>query len=87
LYGREFEVLARHQHWNEDRIYFAHSRGHPVWILAGFPSLAPVDPFVALSNGRACFRVEDLLQLARLIAELRRGTHGFRVQSVFCRIW
>jgi hypothetical protein len=72
LSGREFEVLARHRHWNEDRVFFEHSNGNQIWISADFTSLAPVDPFVTVSAGRAHFRVEDLLQLSRLIGDLRR---------------
>ena len=30
------------------------------------------DPFVALSAGRSHFRPDDLLQLARLVSELKR---------------
>ena len=65
-------MLARHQQWNEDRVFFEHSPGNQVWISVSFTSLAPVDPFVAVSAGRAYFRVQDLLPLARLIAELGR---------------
>jgi hypothetical protein len=64
-------VLARVQCWNQDRIYYAHSRGNQVRIPVGFTDLAPVDPFVAVSNGRSLFRADDLLQLARLVKELR----------------
>ena len=45
--------------------------------LCSFPlrwtSLAPVDPFVSLSAGRAAFRVSDLLELSRMLASLKRG--------------
>jgi len=33
-------------------------------------SLGPADPFVTLSQGRAYARVEDLLGLVQLVAEL-----------------
>jgi hypothetical protein len=36
-------------------------------------SLGPVDPFVVLSQGRACARVQDLLGLAQLVADLNDG--------------
>ena len=65
-------MLARLQRWNQDWIYYAHSRGNQVPLPVAFTDLAPVDPFVALSNGRSLFRADDLLQLARLVKELRR---------------
>ena len=33
--------------------------------------LGAIDPFVAVSAGRALFRVEDLLGLVRLIKEIK----------------
>ena len=35
--------------------------------------IAPQDPFVVVSAGRALFRVEDLLGLARLLGEIKNG--------------
>ena len=35
--------------------------------------IGPKDPFVIVSAGRSLFRVEDLLSLASLIAEINRA--------------
>jgi hypothetical protein len=35
--------------------------------------VVPGDPFVVVSAGRSPFRTADLLELAELIGELRRG--------------
>ena len=65
-------MLAQLQRWNQSLVYYAHSRGNQVSIPIRYTDLIPVDPFVAVSNGRSLFRADDLLQLARLVKELRR---------------
>src|SRR3954447_1202054 len=67
LRGREFELVDRRQAWGEDRVYYQDGRELKK-LPATWTSATAVDPFVALSAGRALFRTEDLLVLATLIA-------------------
>lgn len=46
--------------------------GSPVVVPLSFTDAASEDdPFLAISRGRAFFRVDDLLELADLVEELR----------------
>jgi hypothetical protein len=67
LRGQEFELVDRRQTWGEERIYYQDTDGRLKALPLGWTSEAPVDPVAAISAGRACFRVVDLLELARLI--------------------
>jgi hypothetical protein len=71
LAGREFDLVVRKNNWAEDRVFFFNDDGQLVSIPAGFTDVDPPDPFVAVSAGRSAFRVEDLLELARLLEGLR----------------
>ena len=62
--------------WGERRVWFLDKDGHFASIPSGWTSLDPVDPYVAISAGRATFRYQDLLGLARLIEVLRSATAG-----------
>lgn len=52
--------------WAEERIYY-YREGEPQlqWIPVAWTDLSPVDAFVEQSDGRAHFRVLDLLVLRR----------------------
>ena len=68
--GREFPFVAVRQTWGEDRVSFFDGdvqRSLP----RGWTDAADVDPFVVLAAGRSAFRVEDLVALVDLVAELR----------------
>jgi len=70
-HGLEFALLTRRQNWGEDRVYFHDENGRLVSLPTRWTSVSPPDPVVVLSEGRAAFRVRDLLELADLIARLR----------------
>jgi hypothetical protein len=59
--------VDRRQTWGEDRVYYQDGRQlkrmPSSWTSAVAPNL-----FVAISAGRALFRVTDLLELAGLIS-------------------
>jgi hypothetical protein len=71
LFGHEFQVVDWRRNWTEDRVYF---RG-PNDVLTSIPSrwtnLVAQDPFVVMAAGRSHFRVDDLVELARLIQGLK----------------
>jgi Family of unknown function (DUF5372) len=68
--------------WGECRVCFLDDDGHFVSIPSGWTDLEPIDPFSALSAGRAAFRYQDLLALAQLIEVLRSGTTCKEGESV-----
>ncbi len=73
MYGQQFEILSYRHNWGEYRVTFYDSPGHVRALPAAWTSLAPPDPGVILSAGRAAFRVADLLQLSQLIACIEEG--------------
>jgi hypothetical protein len=62
--------------WGERRVWFLDKDGHFVSIPSGWTNLEPIDPYVAISAGRAAFRYQDLLALARLTEVLRSADAG-----------
>jgi hypothetical protein len=50
---------------------FTGSNGIMQSIPLSWTDLAPIDPFVALSGGRALFKPADLLALAHLIQTMK----------------
>ena len=73
-HGCEFVFIVARQNWGEDRVLFFDEDGVRRSLLRAWTDAADVDPFVALAAGRSPFRVEDLLELAELIAGLRGGS-------------
>ncbi len=71
LFGREFTLATRRQYFGDQRLVFYDDRGELASIPLAWTSLAPVDPFVALAAGRTPFRLDDLLELARLLRQMR----------------
>jgi len=68
--GREFRLLRRGHSWGDHQVWFHTDTGQLISLPETWTSLSPADPFVALSQGRAHARVQDLLELARLVADL-----------------
>jgi hypothetical protein len=54
-------------------VFFQDEAGELRSLPASWTSVAGVDPFVAVSEGRALFRVEDLVVLTRLLKRLHGG--------------
>jgi hypothetical protein len=52
-------------------VYFQNAEGQLEAILASCTDVPGIDPFVAMSAGRCCFRYEDLIRLADLIEGLK----------------
>lgn len=68
--------------WGERRACFLNDDGHFISIPSGWTNLEAIDPYVAISAGRAAFRYQDLLALARLIEVLDSAAAGKRGESV-----
>jgi hypothetical protein len=70
--GQEIALVCERTQWDEGRVFYRSARGHVVSIPAAWTSLVPEDPFVVVAQGRARFRSGDLIELAALVAGLRR---------------
>ena len=68
LHGHELSLLDQYIAWGEDRVYCHDDTDRLRHLPTAWTTAAPPDPFVEVSAGRSHFRVEDLLQLAVLIA-------------------
>jgi Family of unknown function (DUF5372) len=71
-----------HRHnWGENRVFFVDDDGQTRWLPAAWTSVELPDPFVVMAAGRAAFRAQDLLELARLIDALEpQSSQGKRRQ-------
>jgi hypothetical protein len=71
LSGRQFELIGCRSRWGDERVWFHDPAGRLSLIPRAWTDLAPLDPFVTLAAGRSWFRVEELLDLARLVKGLK----------------
>ncbi|MCZ7663135.1 MAG: Y4bD/Y4pK family protein [Thermoleophilia bacterium] len=72
LTGQEFELVGYAHTWGEHRVFFRRPGQKRVRSLpASWTDMEGVDPFLALSAGRAHFRVEELVALVSLVQELK----------------
>jgi len=56
------------QLWGEERVTFERPDGSSHSVPVGWTDVAPADPYLSVGRGRACFRLEDLRELATLVA-------------------
>ena len=63
-------MLRRVHSWGHHRVSFYNDAGRLMLLPETWTDLGPADPFVTLSQGRASARVEDLLGLVQLVADL-----------------
>jgi len=71
--GRAYELVGYSHTWGEHRVFFREPGEERVRSMpAGWTDVEGPDPFLELAAGRTAFRVEDLLELARLLDELDR---------------
>jgi Family of unknown function (DUF5372) len=59
--------VTRKLNWGEDRVFYYDQAGALKSFLSNVTDLAPEDAFGHVSAGRSAFRVDDLLELRRLI--------------------
>jgi len=72
-FGEEFELLTVRHNWGEYRVYCEDRDGAVISFPVPWTNAAAPDPVVLASRGRSFFRVEDLLELARLLKGLAAG--------------
>ena len=72
-HGQEFEPVGFAPTWGEQRVFFREPGGTRIRSMpAAWTDVVGPDPFLVVSAGRSNFRVDDLLTLAALVAELSR---------------
>jgi hypothetical protein len=71
FHGRQLELVNYTLCWGEARVYFYDDRNRLCSMPAAWTSVGPIDPFVKVSAGRSPFRVTDLLELSRMIHEIK----------------
>ena len=72
--------MTRKLNWGEDRVFYYDLDGKLKSLMANVTDVAAVDDFDRISAGRSAFRVDDLLELRRLID--KRKQPGKEAQSV-----
>jgi Family of unknown function (DUF5372) len=68
------EVVGLRRTNHDERVCFYNPQGQLLAIPVTFTSLAAPDPFVLRAAGRSCFRVEDLIELTRLVEGLKKDS-------------
>jgi len=69
-----FEIETVRKVPGDVRVFFYNTKGRKSSVPLDWTDIGPKDPFVVVSAGRALFRVEDLLGLARLLGEIKNGS-------------
>ena len=75
-FGKEYDIVARHHNWGEDRVFYYDPDGRLKSFLANVTDLYPIDAFARVSGGRSAFRLDDLLELRNLLDRYRRPAGG-----------
>ncbi len=71
LRGRVLGLVSLHKAWGEDRVSYVNSLDGGIdHVPAQWTDVVPLDPFVAISAGRAHFRMADLLEMVQLLKGL-----------------
>jgi hypothetical protein len=71
--GIEFQVDSIRRLAYEHRVLFFNPKGRRSSVPLDWTDIGPKDPFVVVSASRSLFRVEDLLHLVDLIAEINEA--------------
>ena len=72
LHGQELEVLAQRVQWGEGRVFYRDPQGHRASMPVGWTSLVAPDPYLTVGAARSRFRLQDLIDLAALLAGIGR---------------
>ena len=69
---RPLSLVTFRHNWGADHIYYHDQKGHLVSVPARWTDAVPPDPVISISAGRSPFRLEDLLELTRLVTALEQ---------------
>ena len=72
LHGQELDVLAQRALWGEARVFYRDPQGHRASMPVSWTSLFVPDPYLTVGAARSRFRLHDLIDLAALLAGIRR---------------
>jgi YD repeat-containing protein len=67
LCGADYELVTRRLNWGEDRVFYYDADGNLKSLRANVTDVPEVDAFNRTSAGRSAFRLDDLLELRRVI--------------------
>jgi hypothetical protein len=67
LCGAEYELVTRRLTWGEDRVFYYDLDGNLKSLMTNVTDVAAVDAFDRVSASRSAFRMDDLLDLRRLV--------------------
>ena len=70
LHGRTFEVIDRRHGQSGECVYLEVDTVRVERVPTAWTSLCSADPFLRVAAGRSLFRVEDLVRLAELVAQI-----------------
>jgi hypothetical protein len=76
LCGAEYELVTRRLTWGEDRVFYYDLDGKLKSLMANVTDVAVVDEFDRVSASRSAFRMDDLLDLHRLIGRHHKPGKG-----------
>ena len=69
---RPLSLVTVRQNWGEDILYYHDQEGRLVSVSARWTDMVAPDPVISISAGRSPFRLEDLLELTRLVTALQQ---------------
>ncbi len=72
--GQTLEILVVRHVWGADRVCYAGPEGRSRTLPIEWTDLGRVDPFVTMANGRAPFRLVDLLALRAMVPRARKDS-------------
>ena len=82
LSGEEFERVSERSSRHGYRVWYESADGSVASIPRAWTDLAALEPFVALAEGKAHFRPEDLVELVELLAGIRGEHEGDEADDV-----
>ena len=68
--GKPFGIVTIRQNWGEELLYYRDAKGQLLSIPVRWTDRIEPDPIVTISAGRLPFRLQDLVELARLLGVL-----------------
>ncbi|MFC1652736.1 DUF5372 family protein [Planctomycetota bacterium] len=71
LRGKKILIVTHKKNWGEHRVFYHQEDGRLTSIPGCWTSLYDPHPFNVISQGRSAFRFGELLELIRLIEDLR----------------
>jgi hypothetical protein len=78
--GEELEYFEYRRDWSGQRVYFHDESGCLTSMPAEWTSVVPPHPLQVIGEGRARFRLDDLLGLCELLEWIRSSGHGQGVE-------